>query len=61
MSEEKNKEDKTPGKICWHELITSDTEGSKAFYSGLFGWTTEEMDILPNTPCSRMGMSRNPG
>ncbi|MGI9240301.1 MAG: VOC family protein [Verrucomicrobiales bacterium] len=47
MSEENSKEDKTPGKICWHELITKDTEGSKAFYSALFGWTIEEMDMGP--------------
>jgi len=46
MSEE-NKEDKTPGKFCWHELITNDVEGTKKFYTGMFGWTTEDMDMGP--------------
>ena len=43
-----SEEDKTPGKICWHELITKDSEGSKSFYAGLFGWTTEEMPMGPD-------------
>ncbi|MGC3992337.1 MAG: hypothetical protein QM796_22090 [Chthoniobacteraceae bacterium] len=28
--------------IAWNELITTDVEGAIAFYSGLFGWTTEK-------------------
>jgi predicted enzyme related to lactoylglutathione lyase len=24
--------------LCWNELMTSDIEGSRAFYKGLFGW-----------------------
>ncbi len=27
------------GHVAWHDLITPDLEVSKAFYSGLFGWT----------------------
>ena len=46
MSEE-NKEDQTPGKFCWHELLSADPEASTGFYSGLFGWTSEEMDMGP--------------
>ena len=28
------------GAISWYELMTSDVEAAKAFYSKLFGWTT---------------------
>ena len=27
--------------LCWTELVTKDPEGAKAFYGGLFGWTTK--------------------
>jgi len=30
------------GAPCWVDLMTSDTERSKAFYGELFGWTAEE-------------------
>ena len=30
------------GAPCWVDLMTSDTERSRAFYSQLFGWTAEE-------------------
>ena len=30
-----------PGALCWNELASPDVEGSKAFYSGLFGWQIE--------------------
>lgn len=26
------------GRFCWHELMTSDLDGAKKFYSSLFGW-----------------------
>lgn len=29
------------GKFVWHELMTSDVEAAKRFYTGLFGWTFE--------------------
>lgn len=32
------------GSFCWTDLWTSDTEGSRRFYSELFGWTAEEAD-----------------
>jgi predicted enzyme related to lactoylglutathione lyase len=31
-----------PGAPCWVELFTGDTDGAKAFYGGLFGWTAED-------------------
>lgn len=33
------------GKIIWHDLLTTDIEGSRAFYGGLFGWEFEEIPI----------------
>ncbi|MBT2513321.1 VOC family protein [Arthrobacter sp. ISL-30] len=34
----------TPGAPCWIDLMTSDTERAKTFYSALFGWTYEAGD-----------------
>jgi predicted enzyme related to lactoylglutathione lyase len=31
-----------PGTWCWSELITTDLDGSKAFYGAVFGWGAEE-------------------
>lgn len=33
-----------PGTPCWVDLGTSDMEGAKSFYGGLFGWTAETGD-----------------
>jgi predicted enzyme related to lactoylglutathione lyase len=33
-----------PGALCWNELATTDAGKAKAFYTGLFGWNTEEME-----------------
>jgi predicted enzyme related to lactoylglutathione lyase len=33
-----------PGALCWTELITTDTDAAKRFYTGLFPWQTESMD-----------------
>jgi len=38
-----------PGTFCWVDLATTDSEGAKAFYSGLFGWETED------TPAGQSG------
>jgi predicted enzyme related to lactoylglutathione lyase len=42
----KNKEtfmiQQTPGQFCWNELITTDINKAKEFYSKTFGWTFEE-------------------
>jgi predicted enzyme related to lactoylglutathione lyase len=32
-----------PGSFCWVGLATSDPEAAKDFYSGLFGWDTEDL------------------
>ena len=42
---ETNQADKTPGKFCWHEIMTKDPDGTKKFYTEMFGWTFEEMDM----------------
>jgi len=35
-----------PGRVAWHELLTTDDEGGWSFYHALFGWThTETMDM----------------
>lgn len=45
MSEEANKPEMASGIVGWNEVITSDLAGSVAFYTELFGWTTEEMPL----------------
>jgi uncharacterized protein len=37
-----NRESAPVGSPCWTDLWTSDVEGSRAFYSGLFGWEAQE-------------------
>ena len=39
-----------PGAPCWNELFTKDTEVAKTFYTGLFGWSTEEMPSPTGAP-----------
>jgi predicted enzyme related to lactoylglutathione lyase len=34
-----------PGSFCWFELATRDTKACTAFYTKLFGWTSEEMSM----------------
>lgn len=41
------KKDMTPGIFSWNELMTRDVDGSKKFYSQLFGWSSESMDMGP--------------
>ena len=42
------------GSFSWNELTTTDTAGALAFYTGLFGWTTEvkKMDGPTSTGCT---------
>jgi uncharacterized protein len=35
----------TPGTFCWVELHSSDADDAKRFYSGLFGWDYEDMEM----------------
>ena len=34
-----------PGSWCWNELGTNDTDAAGKFYSGLFGWGLDTMDM----------------
>jgi hypothetical protein len=36
---------KQHGAFSWYELMTTDTEGAKKFYTNLFGWQTEDMTM----------------
>jgi uncharacterized protein len=46
MSEEgSNQMDKSPGIFSWNELMTRDAAASAKFYTTLFGWSREEMDM----------------
>ena len=36
------------GTFCWNELMTRDTSAAQTFYSQLFGWDTEKMDMGPS-------------
>ncbi|MES1982993.1 MAG: VOC family protein [Pseudomonadota bacterium] len=33
-----------PGKVIWVDLVTSDLDGAKRFYSSLFGWTYKDVN-----------------
>jgi predicted enzyme related to lactoylglutathione lyase len=39
------RESHEPGTFSWVDLSTSDAEGAKAFYGGLFGWKFEDSEI----------------
>jgi uncharacterized protein len=33
------------GEFCWNELMTGDTSKAASFYTSLFGWQANEMDM----------------
>jgi predicted enzyme related to lactoylglutathione lyase len=35
------------GTFVWDELVTSDVDGARSFYTEVIGWTTREMDMGP--------------
>lgn len=35
----------SPGTLSWTDLATTDTEGAKRFYTGLFGWDIDDRPI----------------
>ncbi len=37
-----------PGTFCWPELVTSDGNAAKKFYSTLFGWEVHDQDMGPD-------------
>jgi predicted enzyme related to lactoylglutathione lyase len=38
------------GCLCMNELVTGDVDAARTFYEGLFGWTTEMVDLGPGAP-----------
>lgn len=34
-----------PGTFCWADVTTTDQEGAKAFYGGLFGWEADDRPV----------------
>ena len=36
-----------PGSFCWNEMLTTDADASRAFYTEFLGWKTEEIDMGP--------------
>jgi predicted enzyme related to lactoylglutathione lyase len=36
----------TPGSLCWNELVTTDTERAKAFFTQLFGWDSHTSEMI---------------
>lgn len=48
------------GSFVWHELMTTDAGAAKSFYSKLFGWKTEDQEMMPGfmyTTISNKGQS----
>jgi predicted enzyme related to lactoylglutathione lyase len=35
------------GPFVWHELATTDANSCKKFYSKMFGWTSEDTEMMP--------------
>jgi predicted enzyme related to lactoylglutathione lyase len=44
----------TPGTFSWADLATTDQEGAKTFYTGLFGWEADDMPVGDGTTYSMM-------
>ena len=49
MAQATTKAPPVPGKFCWNELMTEDVQGAEKFYTSLFGWKTEKMEMGPVT------------
>jgi predicted enzyme related to lactoylglutathione lyase len=45
-----------PGTFCWVDLATTDPEGAKAFYGGLFGWEAEDTVGGDGGPYTMLGL-----
>lgn len=54
------------GAPCWVDLMSSDIERSRAFYSQVFGWTAEDPDpdfggyFSEDTPYGRIATAADP-
>lgn len=36
-----------PGQFCWYTILTPDINASLEFYSAIFGWTAQTMEMAP--------------
>lgn len=45
-----------PGTFSWADLATTDQDGAKAFYTGLFGWVADDMPVGDGSVYSMMRM-----
>jgi hypothetical protein len=64
MSEETSNPCTKPGEFSWNELVATDVEGAKAFYTSLFGWTSapfgEHYTLFNNPDRSVAGLMQAP-
>ena len=49
-----------PGTFSWTDLSTTDQEGAKKFYSGLFGWDAEDQPVGDGMTYSMMNIGGKP-
>jgi len=52
--------DMTPGIVSWNELVSRDPDASKKFYSQLFGWKIETMNMGPGKEYTMMKVGERP-
>lgn len=52
--------DMTPGIISWNELVSRDPDASQKFYSQLFGWKAETMNMGPGSEYTMMKTGDRP-
>jgi predicted enzyme related to lactoylglutathione lyase len=50
----------TPGTFSWADLTTTDQEGAKTFYGGLFGWTADDQPVGDGIVYSMMQLDGQP-
>lgn len=60
MSEQAAAPAKTPGIVSWTELLTHDPSGSSKFYTELFGWSAETMQMGPGMEYTTMKVGSHP-
>ena len=50
----------TPGTFSWTDLSTTDQEGAKQFYGGLFGWAADDQPVGDDVVYSMMNIGGKP-
>ena len=50
----------TPGIVSWNEMVSRDPDGSKKFYSQLFGWKIETMNMGAGVDYTMMKVGDRP-